>query len=92
MVGLELGLWMECKGWLKLIDSGGGYLAEDDVGDVMYIFGLSLAFGLKSEKRSAGNGGTGTYQVSEKLNAEIKPTHHFQGSLFEQPPRVCLRH
>jgi hypothetical protein len=51
---------MECKDELKLIDSGGGYLAEfAEVGEVMYIFGLSLLFELESEKKSFGNGGTG---------------------------------
>lgn len=68
LVGLELGLWMECKDWLKFIDSGGGYLAEDaEVGDVMYIFGLSPVLELGSEKTSFGNGGTRRMQgLAEK--------------------------
>ena len=42
----------ECKDWLlKFIDRGGGY--RDDVGEVMYIFGLS-----PGSSMSAGNGGT----------------------------------
>lgn len=34
VVGLEPGLSAECKDGLKLIDSGGGYFAEADVGEV----------------------------------------------------------
>lgn len=40
------------------MDNGGGYLPEDAVGDVMYMFGLSPLFELSSGKRSDGNGGT----------------------------------
>jgi hypothetical protein len=34
LVGLELGLWMDCRDWLKLMERGGGYL-EGVVGEVI---------------------------------------------------------